>query len=54
MINSCAQIGGTGYGVRSYILKDGWDYTMITEDGEMTTRLMAVEPKIRLQLKEED
>ena len=54
ILNSCAQIGGTGYGVRSYVIKDGWDYTMITEDGEMTTRLMAVEPSLKLTLDKEN
>lgn len=53
ILNSCAQISGTGYGVRSYLLKDGWDYTMITEDGEMTTRLMGNEPAFRIFFDEE-
>lgn len=50
IFNSCHQISGTGFAVRSYLLKDGWDYTMITEDCEMTTRLMAAEPSFTLTL----
>ena len=44
------QITGTGYGIRSAWLRDGWHCTMLSEDHEMTTRLMASDPKLSFTL----
>ena len=39
IVHSKAQIiNGTGFAVRSYVLKDGWKYHEIVEDGEFTAK----------------
>lgn len=48
------QITGTGFGIRSFLIRDGWPCTMLLEDNEMTTRLMAKEPRLRLTLSPSD
>jgi cellulose synthase/poly-beta-1,6-N-acetylglucosamine synthase-like glycosyltransferase len=46
MINSAEQISGTGFVMKSALLKDGWHFTCLTEDGEATTRLVAQGKKL--------
>ncbi|MDR0934767.1 MAG: glycosyltransferase [Erysipelotrichaceae bacterium] len=39
-------INGTGFLIRSELLKDGWSYVGLTEDAEMTTKLVTQGKKI--------
>jgi cellulose synthase/poly-beta-1,6-N-acetylglucosamine synthase-like glycosyltransferase len=46
ILNSDEQICGTGFIMRSYLLKDGWQATGLTEDAETMTKLVSAGAKM--------
>ena len=45
-LGTCTHIAGTGYVLRSRLLKGGWHYTSLTEDAELTQYMVAHGEKI--------
>ena len=45
-LGTCTHIAGTGYVLRSRLLKGGWHYTSLTEDAELTQYMAARGEKI--------